>query len=304
MSNKRVLLIANKWWEADPLCGVLIHDKARPQGLTNFRYLHYPAPRAVKPKQGDPRPPDPKAEPRLTFDCAGATIELWCLEELMNPAESSSSSLEKARVLPGAIAYGAPPDLVIAFGTAGMREGVSANGSVVVGRRVFIHDPRAGAPDRTGMWTPPQPDQLVESALPARALAQLDEQARYAAEARFLDCPVAPAEPPLVLVGNGFASLGVVNITNYDDYVWADAKAVASFEATAGLAAHIGSIETTHGVIRSASQAPFLFVSAITDTEGLFDYQVTPRVYAQNTAAAHNAGVAISWLLPSLVATI
>lgn len=282
---------------------VLIHDKARPQGLTNFRYLRYPAPRAVKPKPGDPRPPDPKAEPRLTFDCGGATVEVWCLEELMNPAESSSSSLEKARVLPGALSYGPAPDLVIAFGTAGSREGVSANGSVVVGRRVFIHDPRAGAPDRTGMWTPPQPDQLIESALPARVFLQLDEQARYAAEARFIDCPIAPAQPALVLASNGFASLGVVNITNYDEYVWADAEAVASFESSAH-AAHIGSIETTHGVIRSASQAPFLYVSGITDTGGLFDYQVTPRVYAQNTTAAHNAGVAIAWLLPSLMTAI
>lgn len=300
MANKRVLLVANKWWEADPLCGVLIHDKARPQGLTNFRYLRYPAPRAVKPKQGDPRPPDPKPEPRLTFDCAGASVELWCLEELMNPAESSSSSLEKARVLSGAITYGPTPDLVIAFGTAGSREGVGANGSVVVGGRVFIHNPKAGT---AGTWTPPRPDQLIESALPAGALARLDEQARYAAEARFLACPVAPARPPLVILGNGFASLGVVNITNYDDYVWADRQAVEAFNAS-GAAAQIGSIETTHGIIRSASESPFLFVSGITDTEGLFDYQVTPRVYAQNTAAAHNAGVAISWLLPSLLAAI
>jgi hypothetical protein len=97
--------------------------------------------------------------------------------------------------------------------------------------------------------------------------------------------------------------LGVVNITNYDDYVWADARAVEAFKVAAS-AAQIGSIETTHGVIRSVSPAPFLFVSGITDTEGLFDYQVTPRVYAQNFVAAHNAGLALSWLLPTLVAAI
>jgi hypothetical protein len=237
------LIIANKWWETDPLCGVLIHDKARPSSLTNFRYLRYPAPRLVKPKPGDPKPPDPKAEPRLVFDCAGATVELWCLEELMNPAESSSSSLEKARVLPGAITSGSTPDLVIAFGTAGSREGVHTNGSVVIGRRVFIHDPRAGATDRTCLWTPPQADQLIDSALPVQTLLKLDEQSRYAAEARFLRCPVAPASPPLVFLGNGFASLGVVNITNYDDYVWAGSQAVAAFNA-AGVAAQIGSIKT------------------------------------------------------------
>lgn len=311
MPSKRILIMANKWWEADPLCGVLIHDKARPASFTNFRYLRYPAPRAVKPKPGAPRPPDPKAEPRIIFECAGATVEVWCLEELMNPAENSSSSLEKARVLPGAINYAAAPDMVIAFGTAGSREGVHTNGSVVVGRRVFIHDPRAGAPDRKGMWTPPLPDQLVDSSYPSASLGKLDEQARYAAEARFIPCPVTAAEPPLVMLGNGFASLGVVNITNYDEYVWADKEAEDSFQRVAAEAfkaarpvAQIGSIETTHGIIRSASESPFLFVSGITDTEGLFDYQVTPRVYAQNTVAAHNAGVAIAWLLPSLISTL
>jgi hypothetical protein len=75
--------------------------------------------------------------------------------------------LEKARVLPGALSYETTPDLVVAFGTAGSREGVGANGSVVVGRRVFIHDPQAGTPNRAGMWTPPQPDQLIDSALSA-----------------------------------------------------------------------------------------------------------------------------------------
>ena len=61
------------------------------------------------------------------------------------------------------------------------------------------------------------------------------------------------------------------------------------------------SVETTHGVIRSLSEAPFLYVSGITDTEGLFDFEVTPRVYAQNHVAAHNAAIALVWLLPELL---
>jgi hypothetical protein len=221
----------------------------------------------------------------------------------MNPAESSSSSLEKSRVLPGVIAYGAAPALVIAFGTAGIREGVSANGGVVVGRRTFVHDPLASNSDRQGLWSPPSPDQLVDSAFPVAKLGQLDEQARHAAEARFLRAPVAPSEPPMLYIGNGFASLGVVNITNYDDYVWADRSAVEAFSKS-GAPAQIASIETTHGIIRSASNSPFLYISGITDTEGQFNFQVTPRVYAQNTVAAHNAGVAIAWLLPSILAAL
>jgi hypothetical protein len=203
------------------------------------------------------------------------------------------------------------PNLVIAFGTAGSREGVQNNGSVVIGRRVFIHEPRAGVSDRTGFWTPPQSGQIIDSDFPAKMLAEIvngqksryAEESRYAAEARFLKSPITPASPPITCIGNSFTSLGVVNITNYDDYTWADSEATAAFQA-AKTGTQIGSIETTHGIIRSASKAPFLFVSGITDTEGLFDYQVTPQVYAQNFVAAHNAALAIAWLLPSLLTEI
>ena len=59
-------------------------------------------------------------------------------------------------------------------------------------------------------------------------------------------------------------------------------------------------LETTHGLIRSMSKAPFLFISAIVNRVGHFDDQVAPRDYVQNTAGAHNAGVVIAWLLPQL----
>lgn len=38
----------------------------------------------------------------------------------------------------------------------------------------------------------------------------------------------------------------------------------------------IGSLETTHGVIRLSSDKPAIFVSAITDREGNFDMKVMP----------------------------
>jgi hypothetical protein len=64
-------------------------------------------------------------------------------------------------------------------------------------------------------------------------------------------------------------------------------------------------METTHGIIRELSDpAPFLFVSGITDTVPYFDMQVTPRLYPQNFVAAHNAGVALAWLLPEAVAQL
>jgi hypothetical protein len=298
---KRIMVIANKWWEADPLCGVLIHDRARPRGFDRFAYVSYPCKRMPRPKPGDPRPADPPAQPRMSFSCSGMDVEVWCVEELMNPAESSSSTLEKVRVLQPVLSQKA--DLVVAFGTAGSRKQVAANGSVIVGRQVFVHDPRATTPDRSKFWTPPRPDTVIKSALPEEPFRALDEQARYAAEARFIRPPVNAGNPTMALVGNGFVSIGVVNITNYDDYNWADGEAVATFEKL-GTGGQVGCIETTHGVIRSLSETPFVYVSGITDTEGLFDFEVTPRAYAQNHTAAHNAGVTLAWLLPELAKII
>jgi hypothetical protein len=293
--------MANKWWEADPLCGVLIHDKARSPELTEFSYQRYPAPRAKRPKPGDPLPPDPQPLPRMVFRCGNASVEVWCLEELMNPGAHPSSSAEKARVLRQVFTSHA--NLVVAFGTAGSREGVSSNGSVVIGRQVFVHDPLRSEVDRTGLWDVPLQDQLIDSAFPYGALGKWDDQARLAAEARFLPTPIAPAQPPLIIGSEGMVSVGVVNITKYEDYCWADRRALQRF-ASAVPTRQAGSIETTHGIIRFASEAPFVYVSAITDTEGLFDFQVSPRAYSQNTAAAHNAGVALAWMLPSLIRSL
>jgi hypothetical protein len=297
------MLIANKWWEADPLCWVLFHDKARPRVFSDFEIRNYPTQR-VSDRPTEPRPPDPAALPRFTFKCMDATVEIWCLEELMNPAENPSSAAEKARILPAAIAFGATPDLVIAFGTAGSREGLHINGCVVVGRRVYVHDPFESESDRTGMWTPPIANTVIESDLPVNVFQSISPESKHSAEARFLPPPVAPANPLLVMAGNGFISLGHVNTTNYDDYAWAPPSSVESFNNNASRLGEIGSIESTHGVIRLASDAPFLYVSGIVDPVGLFNIQVTPRVYAQNTVAAHNAAIALAWLLPDVIGAL
>ncbi len=293
MPAKHIALVANKWWEANPLCSVLVDDRARPAEITNFEILNYPTFR--------PRPagtPDPI--PRLSFECGNASVDVWCIEELMDQAVSSSSSLEKARVLPPALASRTRPDLVVAFGTAGTRSGVAANGGVVIGRRVFVHDPLADQIDRQGLWTPPVADEIVDSAFDLKLFRGMSVEWKYRAEARFISAPVTPGTPPLVFPGNGFVSLGVVNITNYDQYAWADQTAIDAFNAAEIIDGQIGSIETTHCIIRASSDAPFLFVSGIVDMEGLFDYQVTPRVYGQNVVGAHNAAVAAAFLVPEL----
>ena len=303
MIQKRVMLIANKWWEADPLCWVLFHDKARPSVFCDYKTKNYPSLR-VPNQPTEPRPRDPAAIPRFTFKCMDVTVEVWCLEELMNPAENPSSAAEKARVLPAAIASGTTPDLVIAFGTAGSRPGLHINGCVVVGRRVYIHDAYNGVADRTGLWTPSKEDLVIESDLPVGVIQGISPESKHSAEARLLPPPIDPANPLLVMAGDGFISLGHVNCTNYDEYAWSPQRAVESFNDNASGSGEIGSVESTHGLIRLVSEAPFLYVSGIADPVGLFNLQVTPRVYAQNTAAAHNAAIALAWLLPDVIAAL
>ena len=303
MIQKRVMLIANKWWEADPLCWVLFHDKARPSVFCDYKTKNYPSQR-VPNQPTEPRPRDPAAIPRFTFKCMGVTVEVWCLEELMNPAENPSSAAEKARVLPAAIASGTTPDLVIAFGTAGSRPGLHINGCVVVGRRVYIHDAYNGVADRTGLWTPSKEDLVIESDLPVGVIQGISSESKHSAETRFLPPPIAPANPLLVMAGDGFISVGHVNCINYDEYAWSPMRAVESFNDNASGSGEIGSVESTHGLIRLVSEAPFLYVSGIADPVGLFNLQVTPRVYAQNTVAAHNAAIALAWLLPDVIAAL
>jgi hypothetical protein len=303
MSQKRVMVIANKWWEADPLCWVLFHKKARPAIFSDFKINNYPVQRKFD-EATEPPIQDPPVFPRITFKCRDAIVEIWCLEELMNPAENPSSAAEKARVLPKAITYGATPDLVVAFGTAGSRQDLRINGCVVIGRKVYIHDAYKSVKDRTGMWTPPAADTVIESELSGRVIPGISSMGKHSAEARFLPPPIAPANPLLLMAGNGLIAVGHVNCTNYDDYAWSPVRAVESFNDNASEMGEIGSIESTHGLIRLLSAAPFLYVSGIVDPVGFFNFQVTPKVYAQNTVAAHNAAIALAWILPDVIAAI
>ena len=309
MADRKIAIVANKWWEADPLCAVLRHEEARPGVFKNLKFQRYPTDRARPDSNAPktPRPDDPPRQARLSFELEQCEVEVWCIEELMNLTSNASSSAEKERVLKPALAE-SNPDLVIAFGTAGSAEHVSINGSVVIGTRVFIHNPFASD---SGSWDPPAQHrgQVMQSAFERdRKIAKIfTDSSRYNAEVRMLRSPIQAAEMPVICVGDGFVSVGVVNVTNYDDYAWADKEAISKFEEynSKSRSGQVGCIETTHGLIRCMRlETPFIYVSGIADTEGLFAYHVTPRKYAQNFVAAHNAAVALGWLLPELARSL
>lgn len=276
--NRRAIVVANKTWEADPLVTVLSSPRSRPTGVS------------FVPAAGTPGL-------RGTATGAAGPVEIWCLQELMNPQVSSSNTAEKAHVLQPLLA---DPGItvVVAFGTAATPGPDSLNGCVVIGTRAFVHNPAPpGSPSR---WTPPAPDRLQTSPpSEARFSSFTAGDFRVQVESRFILPPLHPATPPVLLAAANYTALSDVNVVSYDDYAWADEETVQAFQA-ANTRGPVGSLETTHGVIRSYTLSAFLFVSGIADRIGRFNAEVQPREYAQNFAAAHNAAVALAFLIPVL----
>ncbi|MDP3221312.1 MAG: hypothetical protein Q8S73_44930 [Deltaproteobacteria bacterium] len=208
---------------------------------------------------------------------------------------------------------GGAPDLVIAMGTAGIPAEETLNGCVCIGSRCYVRNPWIGAPegeikDQIKRFGPMLGDEVAKyhgaviasPRLSPSLFANISTDARFAAEARFLSVPINPVGAPRILAGHGYAALSTVNINDYDDYVWADGETLHAFEASVKQR-EIGSMETTHALIRIAwPDTPFLFVSGLTDRVPMFNAEVTPRKYAQNFVAAHNAGAAIAQLIPEL----
>jgi hypothetical protein len=57
--SKKIVVIANKTWEADPLIGVILHEKVRPKIFTDFSFPNYPA------KPREPNIADPYSGPLI-----------------------------------------------------------------------------------------------------------------------------------------------------------------------------------------------------------------------------------------------
>ena len=293
------MIVVNKSWEAEPLVAVLRSTNVRPAD-----FPHEVAAPSVEIPGSDGR--KHKISARAAYLAGEAAVEVWCIKDLMDPAKSASSSEEKARVLPMIAAAGPPPDLVVAVGTASLPDARSFNGSVAVGSSCFLFDPNA-SPNPDSRWSDNRIGHLIDEddrTSTNGLMGWLDRDARPDIEMRFLPPPLLPATPPILIVSTTSVAVSDVNVTNPDNYVWADTAALASFSAVAPKRT-VGSVETTHGVIRLCIPSPhFLFVSGIANRLGYFNSELSPRFYAQNFAASHNAGVTVAWLLPRIMARI
>ncbi|MDQ2834496.1 MAG: hypothetical protein M3Y50_12250 [Acidobacteriota bacterium] len=297
MAIHKIVVIANKKWEAAPILGVF----RAPYAVGSFA-----SSRPAEWKSGMPYPvpqpwPDQAGQHdfafRYTLQFGDARAECWCLADF----EDTSDSGKKSAYIPLTIASGAP-DLVIAVGTAAAMAPLP-QGSVVAGTRAFMHDPQTRPAPAQPSWPAPMLDTMMESTFAkslAAVIAGLPTAWPINVRSRLLRPPSGRQTPELLMdasciaVGDVNADAAKYKIT---DPLCVDACKKVDPEA------RVGSIETTSALIRAKTDpAPFMFISGIANSLGFFNRDIADNEYAQNFAASHNAGVLLAWLLPALLA--
>ncbi len=298
----RVLIVFNKWWEFEPGFACLLCDRARPPEVKDWWPAFHDHPR----QRRNPRLPANPApvRPRALFRRRWGLVEVWCISDLLEhfpdePKWQSSSQRKVERL--AEIFRGDPPSLVIAVGTAASEGDAPLNGSVVIGTKCFMHNSHPDNTNPDSNWRAGPFGVVLDSSLSKEEFAELvrpGDPFWTEAAKRFLPPPLSAAPAPAVRAEYDAVALGNVNVTDYAEYAATDAETVTAFRQShpAGV---FGSLETTHALIRATGGPRFLYVSGIVDRLGHFNDDVGPREYAQN-AAAHNAGLAVAWLLPRL----
>jgi len=308
-TETRVVVIANTSAEADGLMAVLHSADVRPPclgaPLPAEQYIHQPS----------STPPEGL---RGFYATNAVTVEFWCVWELYGGKQPIDGTLNKVRQLPYVIQPPgkAPPAMVVAFGTAAGHWEKSYNGSVVVGSAVLLHSPTflekkemAEAAEVTkglkGRCV--ELDTIVESDKGGKFLANPNvarafEEKRAEIEAKFLKPPLNPAADPVMLLLPNGLGLSSINVSDPLQYARADKEtldvaldAVSKNKTTF----EIGGVETTHGLIRAFTpkDAPFIYVTAISNRLGHFPDELVPRRAAQHVAVINNAGVVTAYLV-------
>jgi hypothetical protein len=293
----RVLVVINKWWECDPALASMLNDNTRPPDSPWPEQLQPARPRPELAKEINQNP-----IPRAIFPYRHFNAEVWCISDLLDSfsTQQQSSSERKAGLLPKIFEFGPSPDLVIAVGTASTPDpAVNWNGGVVVGTGVFMNNGQPNGSNPDSNLNLPTFDQLIESSISLETFRKLASVDNVSIVNRFLPVPLNSSALPGISIGFGDVALGTVNVSQSSNYATCDPLTIKAFDGLQ-TAAKAVSLETTHGLIRVQSDSPFIFVSGIVNRFQQFGVDVVPRLDAQNTAGAHNTGVAVTWMLSSL----
>ena len=302
---EHILIIINKWWECEPfLYAILNHfvfEPAIPRIPSVINYPHF------RPDLNNLPEEENDAKPRLAFTNKQKErkIEIFCisdlLEHLPDEAKFQSSSELKAKYLPK-IFKDKNPSLVIAAGTAGFPSIWSENSSVVIGTKIFMHNFHPNGENQDSNWQNGPFDKILPSSIKKDFFDEIIEDLlgfTKKLSQRFFITPLNPSITPKIIANYEGVGLNSINVTDYKEYEKADNSTMESFIKNASSFTPL-SLETTHGIIRSQSESPFIFISGITDRVGYFAEEVTPRKYSQNSIAAHNIGITVSRLIDFL----
>ncbi len=297
--SKRILVIANKAFEADPLMSAAANQTALPKEFP-------PLGSVVWPRKAPTTASDVIVAPRAILDMGqGVQTEFWCIQDLMDPQVQggSSNTQEKARVLPSVFQYGdgSTPVCVIAFGTAATPGDAKLNGAVMIGSRTFLHNPYASDPSQSpSRWNSDAVDRVLDGGISGKLFDSITPDLIANVQSHMIAVRGRPDPSFTMSALEQGVAVSSVNVVDYTQYPTTDPAALNA--ATQECAAPILSFESTHGVIRVQSTAPFLFFSGITNRVGHFADENLP--YTQNFVASHNAAIALLWCLPIVASDI
>ncbi|WP_121811682.1 hypothetical protein [Mucilaginibacter kameinonensis] len=301
---KRILLIANKQFEVEPILNALVHKLFRPANFpdpdpSSLTYYPWNKPKGT-------------VLPRAVWTAfPGQQFELWCIEDLMISKPNPSSSEGKALDMPKILNYSPePPSLTVALGTGAYGSKLeNHNGCVVMGSNVFIHNYHADPlnPNPDSNWSDPaHTDQLIASAIAPAFFDSIDSATKKAIAQNLLKPYFFPADTIEFLWDINYVALSSVNVTDYKEFPKSDPAAMKAI-TDANLGLPIGSMESTHGLIRLLYDCPFIFLTGIAnrfmqfgvDANGT-DNQGNVKTNTVNYTASFNIGVALGALMPKI----
>jgi hypothetical protein len=226
-------------------------------------------------------------------------MEIWCIDDLAVTGGDSGKKVIAMKQITNYTNPASEPDGVIAFGTAAYPGLLSNDGCATIGGTIFIHDASNGAP---GSWSwPGHMDTLVPSKTPASFFSNVsaNQEALVAINSEM----IAPQNHPASILQLIIAAdaVGISSVNEVPPYCDADTNSIVKAQQHGAM--NITSVETTHGVIRSMWDKPFIYVTAIPNRVCHFSDEAQ-SVYAQEFPSSHNAGVALKHVIPYFVGAI
>ena len=305
----RIVVVANVYHEADGLIAALCNQMAHSTKLSAPYNVDWP--RWLRVDSAPPTPPIPTRDPGVprclidVFASASATapiiatMEIWCIDDLAVTGGDSGKKVTAMKQITNYTNPASDPDGVIAFGTAAYPGLLSNNGCATIGGTIFIHDASNGAP---GSWSwPGHMDMPIPSKTPASFFSNVsaDREALVAINSEMIAPQNHPASVLQLIIAAD--AVGVSSVNEPPPYCEADSNSIV--QAQQHGATNITSVETTHGVIRSMWDRPFIYVTAIPNRLCHFPDEAR-NVYAQEFPSSHNAGVALKHVIPHFVSAI